>query len=111
MAAMKAAILLFGAVSLAACGPAAAAATVRATPLPAAAAAIAPHESELRLDVIELTCHSCAGQVALGAARIPGVLHVSAEILDHVLVVRYDPTRLNEQALIAAIDKVVDAVA
>jgi len=76
-----------------------------------AAAAIAPREAELRIDVVELTCHSCAGQVAEGTARIPGVLHVSAEMLDHVLIVRYDPTRLTEAALTAAIDKVVDAIA
>jgi copper chaperone CopZ len=74
-------------------------------------AAIVPHAAaELRLDVIELTCHSCAGQVAEGTTRIPGVLHVSAAILDHTLVVSYDPTRLSEAALIAAIDRVVDSV-
>lgn len=110
MAAMRAAILLFCALAAAACVPAAVAAD-RATPRPPPVAAIAPREAELRLDVIELTCHSCAGQVAEGTARIPGVLHVSAEILDHLLVVRYDPTRLSESALIAAIDKVVDRVA
>ena len=109
MAAMRAAILLWCALAVA-CGPVAVAAD-RATPHPAPVAAIAPREAELRLDVIELTCHSCAGQVAEGTARIPGVLHVSAEILDHLLVVRYDPTRLSESALIAAIDRVVDAVA
>jgi len=84
--------------------------TGTATPGPVAAAAIAPQGTELRIDIVELTCHSCAGQVALGTSRIPGVLHVSAEMLDHILVVRYDPTQLNESALIAAIDKVVDAV-
>jgi len=31
-------------------------------------------------------------------------------MLDHVLIVKYDATQLNETALIAAIDKVVDAV-
>src|SRR5260221_7125162 len=80
-------------------------------PLPVKGAAIAVHEAELRLDVIELTCHSCAGQVAEGTARVPGVLHVAAAILEHTLVVKYDPTRLTEAALIAAIDKVVDSVA
>jgi copper chaperone CopZ len=81
------------------------------TPPPAAPlAAIAPAATELRLDIVELTCHSCAGQVALGTSRIPGVLHVSAEMLDHVLIVKYDATQLSETALIAAIDKVVDAV-
>ena len=35
---------------------------------------------------------------------------VSAEILEHILIVRYDPTQLTETVLIAAIDKVVDAV-
>ena len=107
---MRAAILLFT-VLLAACGTPAAGAVARATPPPAPAAAIVPHEAELRLDVVELTCHSCAGQVAEGTARIPGVLRVSAEMLDHVLIVRYDPTRLTEASLIAAIDKVVDAIA
>ncbi|MDP9320697.1 MAG: heavy-metal-associated domain-containing protein [Chloroflexota bacterium] len=92
-----------------ACAPPAAGPAPR-TPLPAPAAAIAPQGTELRIDIVELTCHSCAGQVALGTSRIPGVLHVSAEMLDHILVVRYDPTQLNESALIAAIDKVVDAV-
>jgi Heavy-metal-associated domain len=77
---------------------------------PAPLAAIAPQGTELRIDIVELTCHSCAGQVALGTSRIPGVLHVSAEMLDHVLIVRYDATQLTETALIAAIDKVVDAV-
>ena len=110
MAAMRAAILLFCALAAVSCG-AAAVASERATPLPAPVAAIAPREAELRLDVVELTCHSCAGQVAEGTARIPGVLHVSAEMLDHMLIVRYDPTRLTESALISAIDKVVDAVA
>jgi copper chaperone CopZ len=78
--------------------------------MPVTAAAIVPQGTELRIDIVELTCHSCAGQVAAGTSRIPGVLHVSAEMLDHILVVRYDPTRLTESALIAAIDKVVDAV-
>jgi hypothetical protein len=32
-------------------------------------------------------------------------------MLDHMLVVTYDPTRLSEAALIAAIDKVVDRLA
>ena len=110
MVAVRATILLF-AVLAAACGTPAAATVARATPLPVAAAAIAPHEAELRLDLIELTCHSCAGQVAEGTARIPGVLHVSAEMLDHTLIVTYDATRLTETALITAIDKVVDAIA
>jgi copper chaperone CopZ len=82
----------------------------RTPPPPAPRAAIAPEATELRLDIVELTCHSCAGQVALGTSRIPGVLHVSAEMLDHVLIVKYDATQLTETALIAAIDKVVDAV-
>jgi len=107
---VRAAILLF-AVLATACGAPAATTLALATPLPAAVAAIAPHEAELRLDVVELTCHSCAGQVADGTARIPGVLHVSAEMLDHMLIVTYDPTRLTEASLIAAIDKVVDAIA
>jgi len=51
-----------------------------------------------------------AGKVAAGTSRIPGVQRVSAEILEHILIVRYDPTQLTETALIAAIDKVVDAV-
>ncbi len=110
MVAMRAAILLF-AVLAAACGTSAATSATRATPPPASVAAIAPHEAELRLDVVELTCHSCAGQVAEGTARIPGVLRVSAEMLDHMLIVRYDPTRLTEASLIAAIDKVVDSIA
>lgn len=83
---------------------------LRTPPPPAPLAAIAPEATELRLDIVELTCHSCAGQVALGTSRIPGVLHVSAEMLDHVLIVKYDATQLTETALIAAIDKVVDAV-
>ena len=107
---MRAAILSLLLLAGTACG-APVAAAARGTPPPVAAAAIAPEGTELRLDVVELTCHSCAGQVAEGTARIPGVLHVSAEMLDHILVVRYDPTRVTEAALIAAIDKVVDAVA
>jgi len=82
----------------------------RTPPPPAPLAAIAPVATELRLDIVELSCHSCAGAVALGTSRIPGVLHVSAEMLDHVLIVEYDATQLSETALIAAIDKVVDAV-
>jgi hypothetical protein len=112
MAAMRAAILFAGALLCASCasygGPVARGA---ATPPPVSAAAIAPREAELRIDIVELTCHSCAGQVALGTSRIPGVRHVSAEMLEHILVVRYDPTQLTEPALIAAIDKVVDALA
>ena len=107
---MRAAILCLLLLAGASCG-APVAAAARGTPPPVAAAAIAPQGTELRLDVVELTCHSCAGQVAEGTARIPGVLHVSAEMVDHILVVRYDPTRLTEAALIEAIDKVVDAVA
>ncbi len=83
----------------------------KGTPHPVTvAAAIVPQGTELRVDIIELTCHSCAGAVALGTSRIPGVLHVSAEMLEHILVVRYDPTLLTEAALMTAIDKVVDAV-
>ena len=83
---------------------------MRTPPVPGRLAAIAPEATELRLDIVELTCHSCAGAVALGTSRIPGVLHVSAEMLDHVLIVKYDATQLTETALIAAIDKVVDSV-
>jgi hypothetical protein len=101
--------ILFVLLLATACG-APAAATVRTPPPPAPLAAIAPQATELRIDIVELTCHSCAGQVALGTSRIPGVLNVSAEMLEHILVVRYDPTRLTETALIAAIDKVVDSV-
>lgn len=79
-------------------------------PPPAPVAAIVPQGTELRFDIVELTCHSCAGAVANGTSRIPGVLHVSAEMIDHVLIVRYDPVQLTEAALIAAIDRVVDAV-
>jgi hypothetical protein len=112
MAAMRAAILFAGLLLSASCAaPAPTAARGTGTPLPVTAAVIAAHEAELRIDIVELTCHSCAGQVALGTSRVPGVLHVSAEMLDHILVVRYDPTRLAEPALIAAIDKVVDSLA
>jgi copper chaperone CopZ len=112
MAAMRAAILLVGILCVSCASAAAAAAPAPAVPaLPMAGAAIAPHEAELRLDVIELSCHSCAGQIADGTSRIPGVLRVSAQILDRVLVVKYDPTRLSEAALIAAIDRVVDRLA
>ena len=110
---MRAFILFAGLLLCASCASSAAAlvpSAQRTPPPPAPLAAIAPQGTELRIDIVELTCHSCAGQVALGASRIPGVLHVSAEMLDHILVVRYDPTQLNESALIAAIDKVVDAV-
>ena len=114
MAAMKAAFLcvpfLLG-IACAPSGPGAVQGTgTTMTPSPVTAAAIVPQGTELRLDIVELTCHSCAGQVALGTSRIRGVLRVSAEMLEHVLVVRYDPTVLTESALIAAIDRVVDAV-
>jgi len=112
MAAVRAAILFAGLLLGASCASSGApAAGGTPTPPPVTAAAIAPREAELRIDIVELTCHSCAGQVALGTSRIPGVRHVSAEMLDHILVVRYDPTQLTEPALIAAIDKVVDALA
>ena len=101
--------ILFALLLATACGTPAAGA-VRTPPPPAPLAVIAPQSTELRIDIVELTCHSCAGQVALGTARIPGVLNVSAEMLEHILVVRYDPTRLTETALIDAINKVVDAV-
>src|SRR5258708_27639303 len=104
MAFVKRAILLVcGSLLSAACAAVAPPSSVTTpVPLPVKGAAIAVHQAELRLDVIELTCHSCAGQVAEGTARIPGVLHVSAAILEHTLVVTYDPTRLTEAALIAA---------
>ena len=108
---MRTAILLLALLLASCAAPAAASLAGTRPPAPAPAAAIVPHQAELRLDVIELTCHSCAGQVAEGTARVPGVLHVSAAILEHTLVVTYDPTRLSESALIAAIDKVVDSVA
>jgi len=94
----------------AACASPGTPAALRTPQPPAPLAAIAPQATELRIDIVELTCHSCAGQVALGTSRIPGVLHVSAEMLDHVLVVKYDAAQLTESALVAAIDKVVDAV-
>ena len=112
---MRASILFVLIVLMVLCGGCSSAGTTAVqgpirTPPPAQPAAIAPQATELRLDIVELTCHSCAGQVALGTSRIPGVLHVSAEMLDHMLIVRYDATQLTESALIAAIDKVVDAV-
>ena len=110
---MKAAILCAVFLLSSACAPdvTRAAPGTKATPRPlTVAAAIVPQGTELRLDIIELTCHSCAGAVALGTSRIPGVLHVSAEMLEHILVVRYDSTVLTEAALMTAIDTVVDAV-
>lgn len=105
---MRAAILI----ALLCVSCAAPAAAAQRTPRPPAVqAAIAPQEAELRLDLVELSCHSCAGFIADGTARIPGVLKVSAVMLDHLLVVRYDPARLSESALLAAIDKVVDRLA
>jgi copper chaperone CopZ len=104
------AAILFALIVATGCGAPSAAASSQPTPLPVTAAAIVPQGTELRIDIVELTCHSCAGQVALGTARIPGVLNVSAEMLEHILVVRYDPSRLTETALIDAINKVVDAV-
>lgn len=96
-------------VSLSCVSPAASA-VQRTPPPPAARAAIVPQGTELRLDIVALTCHSCAGAVANGTSHIPGVLHVSAKMIDHILIVRYDPVQLTEAALTAAIDKVVDAV-
>lgn len=107
---MRALILCVVVILGGACASATGPIPLRTPPPPAPLAAIAPEATELRLDIVELTCHSCAGQVALGTSRIPGVLHVSAEMLDHVLIVKYDATQLSEAALIAAIDKVVDAV-
>ena len=101
--------ILFVALVLAACSSSAVG-PVTGVRTPAPVAAIAAQQAELKLDIIELTCHSCAGQVAEGTARIPGVQRVWAEILDHILVVRYDPTRLSEASLIAAIEMVVDGV-
>lgn len=94
----------------ASCASSASVQVAERTPAPAAAAAIVPAGTELRIDIVELTCHSCAGQVAFGTSRIPGVLRVSAEMLNHILVVRYDPTQLTETALIDAIGKVVDGI-
>jgi hypothetical protein len=109
---MKAAILCAVFLLSAACAPGGnLAAGTKTTPRPVTvAAAVVPQVTELRMDIVELTCHSCAGAVALGTSRIPGVLHVSAEMLEHILVVRYDPTLLTEAALMTAIDQVVDAV-
>lgn len=111
MAAMRAAILLVAILCVSCASAAAAAPAPAARALPMAGAAIAPHEAELRLEVVELACHSCAGQIADGTSRIPGVVRVSAQISDRVLIVKYDPTRLSETALIAAVDKVVDRLA
>jgi hypothetical protein len=113
MAAMRAVILCAVFLLCEACafsGASAAQGAGTRTPLPVTAAAIVPQGTELRLDIVELSCHSCAGLVAAGTSQIPGVLHVSAAMLDHILVVRYDPTLLTETALVDAIDKVVDAV-
>jgi hypothetical protein len=107
---VRTAILVAFLLAAASCAPASAAAVQRTPPPPAALAAIAPAATELRMDIVELTCHKCAGEVALGTSHIPGVLRVSAEMIDHVLIVRYDPTKLSEAGLIAAIEKVVDAV-
>jgi copper chaperone CopZ len=103
-------IVFAGLLACVSCVPSGADALPRTPPPPAPLAAIVPLGTELRLDIIELTCHSCAGAVALGTSHIPGVLHVSAEMIDHILIVRYDPAQLTEAALTAAIDKVVDAV-
>jgi copper chaperone CopZ len=108
MAAMRAAILL--SLALAACASPGAAGAPGTPPGPVGQAAIAPRAAELRLEVQELSCHSCAKKVADGTAAVPGVLHVSTAILEHTLAVKYDPTRLTEAALIAAIDKVVESV-
>jgi copper chaperone CopZ len=103
--------ILCAAILLAACGPAAAPAAHPAVPAPAAPPAVAARDVELTFDIVELLCHTCAGQIASGAERIPGVTHVAADMLGHTLVVRFDPSITNEQRVSAAIDKVVDSIA
>lgn len=104
---MRALILFAAALLSVSCASSTAVIVAGLTRAPAAPARIAPRQAELRLDVIELSCHSCAGKIAAGTARIPGVLHVAAAIVERKLVVTYDPSRLNEAALIRAIDMVV----
>jgi len=104
---VRAPILLAAALLSVSCASSTAVTVAGLTRAPAAPALIAPRQAELRLDVIELSCHRCAGKIAAGTARIPGVLHVAAAIVERKLVVTYGPTRLNEAALISAIDRVV----
>jgi copper chaperone CopZ len=108
--------ILVAAVLLAACGSAvppsvAGAPAPVANARPAAAPAIAARDVELTFDIVELLCHTCAGQIAAGAQRIPGVTRVSADMLDHRLIVRFDPAVTTERQVVAAIDKVVDSIA
>ena len=45
-----------------------------------------------------------------GTRQLPGVTGVTANSVEHSLIVRYDVRQTSEAALIAAISKVVDGI-
>lgn len=71
----------------------------------AQSATTAKKEQTIKLKITGMTCAGCANHVSTALGKVDGVLSEDVEYPGDVAVVKYDPAKTDEKALIAAIEK------
>jgi copper chaperone CopZ len=71
---------------------------------------LAMGQQELSMEVIELMCSPCAAQIVGRSRQIPGVSQVSMVLNTKTLTLRYDPTLVGRDALIATVEQIVATI-
>jgi hypothetical protein len=71
---------------------------------------LAVGQDELSMEVIELMCSPCAAQIVGRSRLIPGVSQVSMVLATKTLTLRYDPTLVGRETLIAKIEDIVATI-
>ena len=66
---------------------------------------IAVQPVEVVYHVEGMTCHDCEQSIKKGVSEIAGVSLIEANYVDSTAKVVYDPSKTNETAIIAAIEK------
>jgi len=71
---------------------------------------LAVGQQELSMEVIELMCSPCAAQIVGRSRQIPGVSQVSMVLATKTLTLRYDPTLVGRESLIATVEQIVATI-
>jgi copper chaperone CopZ len=71
---------------------------------------LAVGQDELSMEVIELMCSPCAAQIVGRSRLIPGVSQVSMVLATKTLTLRYDPTLVGRETLIAKVEDIVATI-
>jgi len=71
----------------------------------AQSASTSKKEQTIKLKITGMTCAGCANHVSTALGKVDGVLSEDVEYPGDVAVVKYDPAKTDEKALIAAVEK------